>query len=158
MNPYTEKLKPRTRLALAVLLSACLFAGSSAAAEKKLEVRDVWSKQTMPGQKVAGVYLQIRSPQDARLVEVQSPLADSAEMHSMKMEGEVMRMRKLDAIELPAGKTVKLAPGGEHIMLFDIKRPLKPGDQVPVTLVLEQNGKRTSVPVQALVKALEEAK
>jgi len=155
MKRYNHTIELTRSLTLLVLLSCSLLGNSVWAAGKPVEVSEVWSKQTVQGQKVAGVYLQIRSVDGARLLEVQSPLAGSAEIHSMKMEGAVMRMRKLERVDLPAGKTVKLAPGGEHIMLFDIKQPLKPGDKVPVTLVVEQKGKRSSVSVEAVVRALE---
>ena len=115
---------------------AMLVAGITHAAGD-VQVKDPWVRATVPGQMVAGAYLEIVSPTPARLVGAASPLAKSAEIHSMKMDGDVMRMSAVPAIELPAGQGVKLAPGGYHIMLMGLARQLKPGDKVPLTLKLE---------------------
>jgi copper(I)-binding protein len=117
------------------------------AAPPVVQINDAWARATVPGQKVAGVYLQIRSARDARLVSVQSEAASSAEIHSMSNEQGVMRMRKLEALTLPAGETVALKPGGNHIMLLDIKQQLKPGEKVPITLIVQQRGKKKQVKV-----------
>lgn len=91
---------------------------------------------------------------DAVLLAVDSPLAAKVQLHSMSMDGGVMRMRALESIDLPAGKTVKLAPGGLHVMLFDIKHPLKEGDKVALTLTIRGNGNtQSTVKVEALVRA-----
>jgi len=117
------------------------------AAPPVVQINDAWARATVPGQKVAGVYLQIRSARDARLVSVQSEAAASAEIHSMSNERGVMRMRKLEALTLPAGETVALKPGGNHIMLLDIKQQLKSGEKVPITLIVQQRGKKKQVKV-----------
>src|SRR3954454_11249949 len=113
----------------AMLLSAPLWAASP------LEVTDAWVRATVPGQPVAGAYLTIRSASAAKLVGVRSLVARSAEIHSMTDEGGVMRMRKLDALALPAGEPVELKSGGNHIMLLEIKRQLNAGETVPLTLM-----------------------
>ena len=95
-----------------------------------------------PGQKTASAYVELTSDRDAALVAAGSPAAARVEMHSMTMEGGVMRMRALPRIELPAGKTVKLAPGGMHLMLIDVKQPLKAGDKVPLVLSVQPSGQR----------------
>lgn len=130
-----------------VVTSFALLATDLTAAPPVVQITDAWARATVPGQKVAGVYLQIRSPRDARVVAVQSEAAASAEIHSMSTEQGVMRMRKLDALTLPAGETVALKPGGNHIMLLDIKQQLKPGDKVPITLLVQQRGKKKQVKV-----------
>ena len=84
-----------------------------------------------------------------------SPLAGVVEIHEMAMDGNVMKMRAVAVLELPAGKTVELKPGGYHVMLMDLKQPLKAGETVPLTLVVEgAGGKRETVEISAPVKAL----
>jgi hypothetical protein len=117
-----------------------------------IEVTGAWARATMPGQKVAGVYMEIRSDRAAKLVGVESPAAGSAEVHEMRHQDGVMRMRHIEALDLPAGQLVKLAPGGYHVMLFQIQQPLKPGDKVKLTLKVERGGKREDVEVVAVVK------
>ena len=134
----------------AVALSTSLWAAPPA-----VEVTDAWVRATVRGQPVAGAYLTIRSAQAAKLVGVKSPVAKSAEIHSMSDEGGVMRMRKLDALALPAGEPVELKSGGNHIMLLEIKRQLKPGEKIPLTLMVEQGGKKKAVAVEAEVREVE---
>jgi hypothetical protein len=143
---------------LSILATVCLagWIASAAYAAAVVDVKGAWVRATVPGQKVAGAYLEIRSGSAARLVGVRSPVAKSAEIHSMSNEGGVMKMRHLDALDLPAGQTVRLEPSGNHIMLFDIKQPLAAGARVPLTLIIEQKGKKKSVEVQAEVRAVTE--
>ncbi|MFA9439802.1 copper chaperone PCu(A)C [Uliginosibacterium sp. sgz301328] len=110
-----------------------------------------WARETVPGQPTAGAYLTLENRGGAdRLLAVSTPAAASAEVHSMSMEGTTMRMRKLNALDLPPGKTVVLAPGGFHVMLFGLKAPLKNGDRIPLTLRFEKAGEVTvTVNVQA---------
>lgn len=132
---------------------ALLAAGSSFAAEE-VKAGHPWAGATAPGQKVAGAYLELSSTASAALVAVRSPAAGSVEIHSMSMEGGVMKMRRLEKMELPANRTVKLVPGGVHLMLIDISKPLKPGDRVPLTLIIESAGKiRSEVKLEAEVRA-----
>jgi periplasmic copper chaperone A len=119
-----------------------------------VEVREAWARATMPGQQVAGVYMTLTSDVPARLVALRSPQARLAEVHEMREQDGVMRMRRVDALALPAGKAVKLEPNGLHIMLVDIREPLKPGDRARLTLVVERAGKRSEVPVDAEVRPL----
>ena len=98
-----------------------------------------WARATAPQQKVGGAYVTLTSPADDRLVGVSSPVAGRAEVHEMRMDGNVMRMRELtDGLALPAGKPVALAPGGHHIMLMDLKQPLVAGQVIPVQLRFQQ--------------------
>jgi len=141
----------------AFLLVAICFAVSLAAqAERGVSVAQAWARATVPGQKVAGIYLDVRSDEAAVLTGVSSAAARSAEIHSMSNDNGVMRMRHLPRLDLPAGETVRLVPGGNHIMLLDIKRPLQAGERVPLTLIVERNGKKTLVQVQVDVRKLEE--
>jgi copper(I)-binding protein len=114
-----------------------------------------WVRATVPQQTASGAFLQVRSPVAARLVAVNSPVAASVELHKMEMTGQMMKMRQVDSIELPAGQVVNLASGGYHIMLMGLKRQLKEGDMIPLSLVIEtKNGKRETVAVSAPVKPL----
>jgi periplasmic copper chaperone A len=134
-------------------LLAAIWLGSPLwAAPPAVEVTHAWVRATVPGQPVAGAYLTIQSARAAKLVAVSSPVAASAEMHSMSGAGGVMRMRKLEALALPAGKPVELKSGGDHIMLLEIKHQLRPGDKVPITLTIEQGGSRKAVAIEAEVR------
>jgi hypothetical protein len=128
--------------------------GLGPAAWAGVQVSGAWARATLPGQKVAGVYMQLRSDAQARLVGARSPASSEAEIHLMNNEGGVMKMRRVDSLDLPAGKTVSLEPGGHHLMLLDINRPLKAGEHVAVTLVIEAGGKRFELPVEAQVRPL----
>lgn len=119
-----------------------------------LDVSDAWVRATVSATGT-GAFMQLKSHADARLVEVRSPVAGVAEVHEMAMVNDVMKMRALETLPLPAGKTVELKPGGYHIMLMDLAAPLKAGDSVPLTLVVEgKNGKRTQVELTLPVRAL----
>ncbi|HEY0664390.1 MAG TPA: copper chaperone PCu(A)C [Thiobacillaceae bacterium] len=132
------------------LVAAVLLASASLPAwAANVSVTDAWARATMPGQKVSGAYMQICSDADARLVGASSPAVPRVEIHEMKMDGDVMRMREVQAIDLPRGKTVSLAPGGYHIMLMNLTQPIAAGDVIPLTLVFEADGKRQTVEVKA---------
>lgn len=116
-------------------------------------VSDAWARATMPGQKVSGAYMRIVASEDARLVSASSPVVPRVEVHEMKMDGGVMRMREVKALDLPKGKTVSLEPGGYHIMLMNLAKPIAAGDRVPLSLVIESGGARQTVEVQAEARA-----
>ena len=129
--------------------------GLAAGALAQTSVTDLWVRGTVPQQKASGAFMQITSAQGGKLVSVSSPVAGVAEVHEMAMEGTTMRMRAVPALELPAGRAVKLEPGGYHVMLMDLKATLKAGDTVPLTLVVEgKDGKRETVEVRAPVRPL----
>ncbi len=101
------------------------------------------------------MFAQITSAQGGRLLSASSPIAGVVEIHEMKMDGSVMRMRAVTELALPAGQAVALKPGGYHVMLMDLKQPLKAGDTVPVTFVVEgADKKRETIEVKAAVRAL----
>jgi copper(I)-binding protein len=134
-------------LALASLVSLPALA--------QVSVSDPWIRATVPQQKTAGAFMQLRSVKPARLVEVTTPVAGRVELHQMAMDGQTMRMRAVESIELPAGQTVNLASGGYHVMLFDLHRQLKDGEQVPLTLTVQgAGGKRETVTLSVPVKPL----
>jgi len=126
-----------------------------AAFAQTVDVRAAWARATVQGQKASGAFMTITSPVDSKLVSVASPVAGVAEVHEMKMEGDVMKMRALDGgLNLPAGKKVELKPGGYHIMLMDLKVPLVKDTTIPLTLVFKDaKGKESrselKVPVSA---------
>jgi copper(I)-binding protein len=102
-----------------------------------------WARPTVAGQMAGGAFVTLTSATGDRLLGGRTPAAERVELHSMKMEGDVMRMRQVEAIELPAGKPVPLEPGGLHLMLMGLKAPMKAGSKVPVTLKFERAGERT---------------
>ncbi|BBP02598.1 transporter [Sulfuriferula plumbiphila] len=135
------------------MLALAFIAQTAMAADVKVE--NVWMRATVPGQQVAGAYMDITSPVNARLVGVQSAAAGSMEIHFMRIHHGVMEMREVKALPLPRGKTVKLAPGGFHLMLFDLKRPFKTGETVPIKLTIETaDKKRETMDVTAQVRDL----
>ena len=135
----------------AIALLAALLAG---AAQAQVQVQDAWVRGMVETQKATGAFMRLTSPTAARLVGASSPVAGVVEIHQTTMEGGVMRMRPVQAIELPAGKPVELKPGGYHVMLMQVQSPVKEGGTVPLTLIIESGGKRDSVTIQAKVRAL----
>lgn len=135
-----------------VIAAFILTAGSALA---QTTVTDPWVRGTVAQQKATGMFAQIISTQGGKLVSASSPLAGVVEIHEMKMDGDVMRMRAVTALDLPPGKAVALKPGGYHMMLLDLKQPLKAGDTVPVTLVVEgADKKRETIEIKVPVRAL----
>ena len=124
-------------------------------AHAQVTVKDPWVRATVSQQKATGAFMQITSAQDARLVEAKSPVAGVVEVHEMSMEKDVMKMRAIPELALPAGKAVELKPGGYHVMLMDLKQQMKEGGTVPLTLVIEgKDKKRSTVEVKASIKPL----
>jgi copper(I)-binding protein len=137
---------------LFALLAAGLFSTSALA---QVTVIEPWVRATVPNQKASGAFMRVQSTKAARLVGVSTPVAGRAELHEMAMANNTMRMRQVDGIDLPAGKAVNLASGGYHVMFFDLKRQLKEGERVPLTLTVQDGEKKSSsVTVEAQVRAL----
>jgi copper(I)-binding protein len=146
-------LKRLLVLATAGLLSTAAFAQSQAGSP--VNVLDPWIRATVPAQKATGAFMQLRASRAARLVGASSPAAGRVEIHQMEMQGHTMRMHAVDGVDLPAGQAVNLAPGGYHIMLLGLRRQLKEGEQVPLTLTVQgADGKRDNVTLTVPVKAL----
>lgn len=140
-------------------LVACGVLGCSLAIPhanaQPVEVKDAWIRGTVAGQKATGAFMNLTSRAPARLAAVASPVAGAAEVHNMKVEGGVMRMFAVNGIDLPANRTVKLAPGGYHVMLMDLKQTLKAGDRVPLKLTFElAGGKRETIELEVEVRPL----
>ena len=120
------------------LLFAMVLTGGVQA--QTVEVKNAWARATVQGQKATGAFMQITAPAASTLVSVSTPVAGVAEIHEMKMDGDVMRMRPLPkGLELPAGKAVQLKPGGYHLMLMDLKLPLQKDTTIPITLTLRDS-------------------
>ena len=138
------------RIAALAALSLC-----SAAVFAQTTVKDAWVRGTVAQQKATGAFMQITSAQGGKLLSVRSPVAGIVEIHEMSMSGDVMKMHAIPGLDLPAGRAVELKPGSYHVMMMDLKQPLKAGDSVPLTLVIEgKNGKRETLEVKAPVRAL----
>ncbi|HQW39470.1 MAG TPA: copper chaperone PCu(A)C [Usitatibacteraceae bacterium] len=116
---------------------------------------EAWVRGTVATQKATGAFMKLRSTEDAKLVGAASPAATIVEVHEMAMKNNVMSMRAVDELPLPAGKTVELKPGGYHVMLIDLVKPLAAGEKVPVTLTLVgKDGKKSTLEVKAEVRAV----
>ncbi|GAC1606728.1 MAG: DUF1775 domain-containing protein [Ramlibacter sp.] len=124
-----------------------------------VDVRDGWVRQSVPGQSGTGAFMKLTAPAGARLVGITTPAAGVAEVHEMKMEGDTMKMRGLPGgLDLPAGQTVELKPGGYHVMMMDLKGALTQGATVPMTLKFEDaKGVKTSLDLRLPVGAPEGA-
>ena len=108
-----------------------------------LEITGAFTRATLPNAPVAGGYLTISNSgaTDDRLISVTTPIAGNAQVHEMKMEGDVMKMNELpDGLVIPAGGSVALEPGGYHLMFLQLTRPLVEGESIPVTLTFEKAG------------------
>ena len=124
----------------APLLAAALFT-LAGGAHAQVTVSNAWVRATVPGQQATGMFGTFTAKQDSTLVGASSPVAHTVEVHEMKMEGDVMRMRQLeDGLEVPAGGQVVLKPGSFDVMLMDLKQSLKAGDTVPLTLTFASAG------------------
>ncbi|NMM26689.1 MAG: copper chaperone PCu(A)C [Glaciimonas sp.] len=138
------------------LVALCFI--SAAQAQAQVRVKDAWVRATVTQQKVTGAFMQLNSAQDARLIEARSPVAATVELHQMEMVGNVMEMRAIPGLDLPAGKTVELSPGAYHIMLIGLKAQVREGDIIPISLVIEgRDKKRETIEVKAIAKPLHQA-
>ncbi len=138
-------------IAIAALAAAAITAHAHSFQLGAIAIGHPYARATVPGQPAGGGYLKLDNRGAAdRLLSASAGVAGSVELHTMSMEGDVMRMRQLDAIDLPAGKTVELKPGGLHIMFMGLKAPLKAGDSFPMKLKFEKAGEVT---VQVKVEA-----
>ena len=135
-------------------LIAAMACGSVYA--QTVDVKDAWARTSVQGQKATGAFMKITAKDGAKLVSVSSPAAGVTEVHEMKMDGDVMKMRAVQGgLDLPAGKTVELKPGGYHVMLMDLKAALPKDSTVPLTLVFKdakgvESKVELSVPVSTM--------
>ena len=141
-------MKPLNYLLLSLL-------GLSLQVNAQTVVDDAWVRATVAGQPSTGAFMHITASSDSKLVEVQSPVAKTVQIHESKMENDVMSMAPVQAVTLPAGKTVALQPEGYHVMLIDLNGQIKEGDTVPLTLTVEDaTGTKETLDVQATARSL----
>lgn len=143
------------RSILNTLFCAALTLASATAVHAQVTVKEPWVRGTVASQKATGAFMQLSTTEAVRLVEAKSGAAKIVEIHEMRMEGDRMMMQAVPGLDLVPGKTLELKPGGYHVMLIDVVKPLNAGDKVPLTLVLEgKDKKRIQVDVSAEVRAL----
>ncbi len=138
------------------LMSFCVAAAAfvAGASHADVTVTEAWVRGTVPAQSATGAFMKLKSSQDLTLVNAASPAARIVEVHKMVMSGNVMAMRAVDDVALPAGQTVEFKPGGYHVMLMDLVKPLGKGDKVPITLTfVDKDGKRSTKEIRAEVRA-----
>lgn len=125
-------------------------------AHAEVTVTDAWARGMVPGQKSTAAYLTLRSTDDAKVVSVASP-AGKARLHASMVMSGVAHMESLESLALPAGKSVQLKPGAEHVMLMDMPRPVHPGDSLPLALtIVDAKGQRRTLDVKAVVRPIAE--
>lgn len=123
----------------ATLFLSALFSGTVMAHADAAHVKaeGAWARASVPGQQATGAFVRLTAQEPLQLVGVETPVAGAGEIHEMKMDGDVMRMRAIDTLALPEGQTVELKPGGYHLMFQQLKAPLTEGVDVPLTLVFK---------------------
>lgn len=134
-------------------------AQKAVAEQNTVSIQNAWARPTNKGQQVGAAYMTLTSNQDVSLVKAVSDVTKSVEIHSMSMQKGVMKMRMLETLPLAAGKPYKLEPGGFHLMLFDLKKPLTEGEQVNFELTFKnKNGIEFKQKIKAAVRtAMDEA-
>ncbi len=116
-------------------------------------VKDAWIRGTVPGQSATGAFMELTAKSAVRLIGAASAAAKNVEVHNMTMENGVMKMFPVDGVDIPAGKTIKFAPGGYHVMMRNLQKPLNPGDKVLLQLTFElANKKRETVALSVEVR------
>jgi periplasmic copper chaperone A len=152
-----KRMKKSTRAVLFGSIGLVLGGGlpTSVVHAQEVTIKEPWVRGTVRGQKATGAFMQLTATEAASLVAVESPVAGSVQIHEMKMENDVMKMRAIPKLDLPAGKAVELKPGGYHMMLMDLKQPLKKGEAVPISLRFEAKDKTfKTIEIKAQVREL----
>jgi copper(I)-binding protein len=120
----------------AFICASSLFVHNAQA--QNVDVQNAWARTSVQGQKATGAFMTLTAKEPTRLVAISTPVAAVAEVHEMKLDGDVMRMRAVPGgLELPAGKPVALSPGGYHVMLMDLKAALPKDSTIPLTLLFK---------------------
>jgi copper(I)-binding protein len=127
---------------LALVAALLMVAVGAAAQTGSVEVRDAWARATPAKADIGAIYLTLETQIPDRLTGLSTAVASIAQLHTMTMEGGVMKMTRVAALDLPAGQPVKLEPGATHIMLIGLTDRLRPGQSFPLTLYFEKAGKR----------------
>jgi hypothetical protein len=125
-----------------LLIGCLLVAGGAMAQNGQVQIKDAWARATPAKTDTGAAYLTIVSPTPDHLISVSSPVAKKAGLHTMTMEGSVMKMRPLEKVDVPANQPVTLKPGGMHIMLQGLNEPLQAGQSFPLTLTFEKAGQQ----------------
>jgi copper(I)-binding protein len=124
-------MKLKTLATVLALSSGALFA-------QTVDVQGAWARATVPGQKATGAFMKLTAKDGSKLVSASSTVAGVTEVHEMKMDGDIMKMRAVQGgLDLPEGKTIELKPGGYHVMLMDLKTTLQKDSTIPLTLVFK---------------------
>lgn len=145
-------MKLKTIAAILALSAGTLYA-------QTVDIKDAWARATVQGQTATGAFMKLTAKEGSKLVAVSSPVAGVAEVHEMKMDGGVMKMRAVQGgLDLPVGKAVELKPGGYHVMLMDLKVALQKDTTIPMTLVFKdakgvETRSELKVPVSATAPA-----
>lgn len=141
------------------VMSACMVTLAWAHPDAAhVDAHNAWARASVQGQQATGAFVQLTAKEPLRLVGVETSAAAAGEIHEMRMDGDVMRMRAIESLDLPQGQMVELKPGGYHIMFQQLKAPLHDGSEVPVTLVFKDAKGETSrlylqVPVKRMAPA-----
>ena len=157
IKSHWRKLATHWRpLAVPRFALASLITVASLAAEAEVTVKDAWVRGTVKGQTASGAFMTLTSSEDAKVVAIASPAAKVAEIHATKNDKGMMVMEHVESLPLPRGKAVEFKPGGHHVMLMGLARPLAAGESVPLTFTIEDaRGKRTRLEVKAEVRPLD---
>jgi copper(I)-binding protein len=153
---FLEEYSMFRRFTTPLLFAAAMLAGlAHAQGAAPAQIEGAWARASVTGQKASGAFMRITAGEPLQLLRAETPAAGHAEVHEMAMDGHVMKMRALPRLDLPAGKTVELQPGGYHIMLMDLKAPLAKDTQLPLTLVFQDaQGKERRMELQLPVKTM----
>lgn len=141
------------RLFSNTLLLTLLCVSHLLQAAELVRIDNAWVRSTFSGQDVSVAYMTLTSTQNTSLLSIESNVTKSVEIHSMSMQNGVMKMRMLKDLPLTAGKPYKLEPGGFHLMLFDLKKPLTVGEQVNLELKFKTGNQEFKQQIKVLVKA-----
>jgi copper(I)-binding protein len=137
-----------------LLIGVVAIALAPLVARAQVDARDAWARPAVAGQAGTGAFMSLRSAEGARIVGAASAVAGATEIHEMKMDGNVMRMRAVPVLDLPPGQLVELKPGGFHVMLMNLNRPLAAGEKFTIELRVERKDKSLATqPVEVEVRA-----
>ncbi|WP_119393516.1 copper chaperone PCu(A)C [Salinibius halmophilus] len=139
------------------LITAALALSVSLSAMAEVDVMDAYVRAMAPSQKMTAAFMHLTAETDRRVVAAYSNIANSVELHTGYVEDGVMRMRQLEnGIELPAGETVKLEPGGLHVMFIGVQTPVAEGEEVTFTLEFDNGEQQTiTAPVKSVMQKMD---
>lgn len=153
MNSMCAKTAFSRRIKQLVL--GCSLIGLAWQVSAQTQVQDAWVRATVAGQPSTGAFMTLQADSDSKLLSVQSPAAKTVQIHQSTMKDDVMSMRQVESVALPAGKPVSFDPHGYHIMLIDLTAQVQEGSKVPLTLIVENaKGEKETIEVQAEARAL----